>query len=133
MARPKMMNVPGMPTSNETGASTQPNARMKRPTSSNAVSRCAERGEPACPQVCMLPDGTADPYLLGQACEDLVVCELQAMATDAYGATWDGITACALAHATVCGDARGGAAGKFVAKKLNRRRKSKVNLVAHDR
>src|SRR5262245_9940646 len=86
-----------------------------------ALARCAETGEPTCPQACALPDGTADPYLLGASCAGLIGCELQTMAADAYTTSWDGGMGCALAAATTCGDARGGAAGKFVSAKLKRR------------
>jgi hypothetical protein len=97
-----------------------------------ALGKCANNGEPACPTVCALPDATADPYLLGASCRDLLECELQELAGDAYGATWDVANGCALAAATACGEARGGAAGKLTTTKLNRRRKSKTDHETKD-
>ena len=92
-----------------------------------AIAKCANNGEPACPTACALPDATADPYLLGASCRDLLECELEELAGDAYGATWDVANGCALGAATACGEARGGAAGKLTTTKLNRRRKSKTD------
>lgn len=91
-----------------------------------ALASCAKRGEPTCPASCTLPDATLEPYSLGASCAALVGCELQAQAVDVYEAAWDGTLGCSLAAVDACGNARA-AAGKLTAKKLKRRRTSKMD------
>jgi len=96
-----------------------------------ALASCAKRGEPACPTSCTLPDATLEPYSLGAGCAALVSCELRAQAVDVYAAAWDGVLGCALAPTDACGNARA-AAGKLTAKKLKRRRTSKMDKFPDD-
>src|SRR5688572_23693258 len=99
-----------------------------------ALGTWAKRGEPLCPTPCALPDGTAEPYLLGASCAALVACELQLQTADAVTpAAWDAALGCSLAAADDCGNARAGAAGKLTASKIKRRRTSKMDKLPADR
>ncbi|MCC6765034.1 MAG: hypothetical protein IT293_10255 [Deltaproteobacteria bacterium] len=97
-----------------------------------AVLACGKKAKPTCPATCPRPDGTADPYLLSASCAALVACNLDALAENAYDATWDDANACASAAATPCGNVRAATAGKLVSTKLTRRRANKMNAFPKD-
>ena len=97
-----------------------------------AVESCAKKAEPACPAVCPLPDAQADPYFLSASCASLLVCEMNALAEDALGDAWDDTGACALGVADDCERTRMKNAGKLGAKKIKRRRTSKMHKYAKD-
>ncbi len=98
-----------------------------------AISACAKRATPACPEACPVPDGTAAPFALSASCAGLVGCEMDELAISVYGTTWDSGGFCPTQRATECGVSRSKAAGRFVADKLKRRRTSKMHRLARDR
>ncbi len=97
-----------------------------------AVTRCAKRGEPACPTVCPLPDGTATPFELSPSCAARLSCEGDALAELVYGDTWDGAVGCPSAVATTCGRTGGAGAGELALRRLKRRRASTLDRLPKD-
>jgi len=97
-----------------------------------ALGKCMKTGTPACPTLCPVPDGGAEPFSLGASCVELLTCRLGEVAAAAYGGAWDAPGACALAPADACGVARAKGARKVVVAKLKRRRTSKMDKFPKD-
>ena len=98
-----------------------------------AVRKCAKKAKPLCPQACPVPNAAG--YGIPAACGATLDGHIDSLATEVFGSSWSasaGSAACAVSPASDCGNARAKAAGKLLAKKLKRRRTSKMDKYAKD-
>ncbi len=98
-----------------------------------AVRKCAKKAKLACPQAC--PKPSAEIYGISADCGVTLDGHIEALASETLGDSWSAAgqsPACAVSAASDCGNSRAKAAGKLLAKKLKRRRTSKMDKYAKD-
>lgn len=94
------------------------------------LAKCARKGSPACPDTCPVP--FAADFGVSAECGTKLDCNLDAMASGAFGSSWDEAIRCANSPADSCGLSASKAVGKTLIKKLKRRRTSKMHRYAKD-